>query len=82
MGKPAIQSPLDSLDRRFSVAPMLDWSDRHERYLLRLFSHHAVLYTEMVTTGALRYGDQHRFLAHDPIEHPVALQLGSLWSAD
>lgn len=55
---------------------MLDCTDRHERYLLRLISQHAVLYTEMVTTGAIIHGDQPRFLDFDPSEHPVALQLG------
>ena len=64
------------LDRRFCVAPMLDCTDRHERYLLRLISRHAVLYTEMVTTGALLFGDVERFLKHDESEHPLALQLG------
>ncbi len=55
---------------------MLDWTDRHERYFLRQISRHAVLYTEMVTTGALLHGDAQRYLAHDPAENPLALQLG------
>lgn len=55
---------------------MLDWTDRHERYFLRLISRHARLYTEMVTTGALMHGDVHRHLAYDCAEHPLALQLG------
>ena len=55
---------------------MLDWTDRHCRYLLRLISRHALLYTEMITTGAILKGDRARFLAHDGSEHPVALQLG------
>jgi len=55
---------------------MLDCTDRHERYLLRLISKHAVLYTEMVTTGALLFGDTAKFLDFDQSEHPVALQLG------
>jgi len=55
---------------------MLDCTDRHERYLLRLISQHAVLYTEMITTGALLFGDTNRFLAFNDAEHPVALQLG------
>ena len=55
---------------------MLDWSDRHCRYFLRLISRHAWLYTEMVTTGALVHGDAARHLDFDPAEHPVALQLG------
>jgi tRNA-dihydrouridine synthase A len=55
---------------------MMDWTDRHFRYLLRLISKHTLLYTEMVTTGALLYGDRERFLRYDPAEHPLALQLG------
>jgi tRNA-dihydrouridine synthase A len=59
-----------------SVAPMMDWTDRHERFLLRQISRHVRLYTEMVTTGAIQHGDRTRLLAFDPAEHPVALQLG------
>ena len=55
---------------------MLDWTDRHCRYLLRLISRRALLYTEMVTTGAILKGERARFLARDDSEHPVALQLG------
>jgi tRNA-dihydrouridine synthase A len=62
--------------RRLSVAPMLDWTDRHYRYFARLISRHTWLYTEMVTTGALLYGDVERHLRFDEAEHPVALQLG------
>ena len=65
-----------ALDRRFCVAPMLDWTDRHCRYFHRLLSRHAVLYTEMVTTGALLHADPARLLQFDPFEQPVALQLG------
>ena len=61
---------------RVSVAPMMDWTDRHDRYFLRLISRHAVLYTEMVTTGALLHGDARRFLRYDASEHPLVLQLG------
>ena len=64
------------INRLFSVAPMLDWTDRHCRYFYRLMSKHALLYSEMVTTGALIYGDNHRFLQFNPEEHPLALQLG------
>ena len=64
------------ISRRFSIAPMMDWSDRHCRYFWRLLSEHALLYTEMVTTGALIHGDRERFLNFNPEEHPVALQLG------
>lgn len=59
-----------------SVAPMMDWTDRHCRYFLRLISPNVRLYTEMVTTGALIHGDRDRFLRFDDTEHPVALQLG------
>lgn len=55
---------------------MMDWTDRHCRFFLRLLSQHALLYTEMVTTGALLHGDRARFLDHDASEHPLALQLG------
>lgn len=55
---------------------MMDWTDRHDRYFLRLFSRHARLYTEMVTTGALLHGDVDHHLRFDAAEHPVALQLG------
>ncbi len=61
---------------RLSVAPMLDWTDRHCRYFHRLLSRRARLYTEMVTTGALLHGDRGRHLDFDPREHPLALQLG------
>ncbi|NBP95801.1 MAG: tRNA dihydrouridine(20/20a) synthase DusA [Gammaproteobacteria bacterium] len=69
-------SHINPPDYRFCVAPMMDWTDEHERYFLRLVSARARLYTEMVTTGALIYGDRTRFLAHSEEEHPVALQLG------
>lgn len=61
---------------------MLDWTDRHERYFLRLISKHALLYTEMVTTGAIIHGDAHRYLRFNEAEHPVALQLGGSDPAD
>lgn len=61
---------------RFSVAPMMDWTDRFCRQMHRLVSPHALLYTEMVTTGALIHGPRERLLCHDQAEHPVALQLG------
>jgi len=62
--------------RRLSIAPMLNWTDRHYRYLVRLISRHALLYTEMVTTGALIHGDVERHLVFNAEEHPVAIQLG------
>ncbi len=61
---------------------MMDWTDRHCRYFLRLLSRHTLLYTEMVTTGALLHGDAQRFLRHDEAEHPLALQLGGSVPAD
>lgn len=61
---------------RFSVAPMMEWTDRHCRYLHRLLSKRALLYTEMLTTGAVLRGDKIRLLAFDSFEHQVALQLG------
>lgn len=66
----------ENFSRRFSVAPMMDWTTSHFRYLARQLSRHALLYTEMVTTGALIHGDTARFLRHDPAEYPLALQLG------
>src|SRR5439155_25649636 len=64
------------LDSRFSIAPMMDWTDRHCRVFHRLMTRRARLYTEMLTIGAIRHGDRRRLLGFDPIEHPVALQLG------
>jgi tRNA-dihydrouridine synthase A len=61
---------------RFSVAPMMDWTDRHCRVFHRLMTRRARLYTEMLTTGAIIHGDRMRLLGFDPSEHPVALQLG------
>jgi len=66
---------------RFSVAPMLDWTDRHCRYFHRLLSEHALLYTEMVTTGAIIHGKAD-YLAYNEEEHPLALQLGGSNPAD
>src|SRR5947207_6567807 len=64
------------LSRRFSVAPMMEWTDRHCRFFHRLLTRRALIYTEMITTGAVIHGDRTRLLAYDPAEHPVALQLG------
>jgi len=64
------------LDRRFCIAPMMEWTDRHCRYFHRLLTHRALLYTEMLTTGAVLRGDRARLLGFDAAEHPVALQLG------
>lgn len=65
-----------------SIAPMMDWTDRHCRYFHRLLTPHAVLFTEMVTTGALIHGDRDRFLKYNTQEHPVVLQLGGSDPAD
>jgi tRNA-dihydrouridine synthase A len=64
------------LDRRLSIAPMMDCTDRHCRYFLRLIARRALLYTEMIPTGAILHGPRARVLRFDPAEHPVALQLG------
>jgi len=69
-------------DYLFSVAPMMDWTDRHCRVFHRLMSRRARLYTEMLTTGAIIHGDRRRLLGFDPSEHPVALQLGGSEPAD
>jgi tRNA-dihydrouridine synthase A len=61
---------------RFAVAPMMDWTDRHCRVFHRCLSRRARLYTEMVTTGAVLHADPQRLIGFDPVEHPVALQLG------
>jgi tRNA-dihydrouridine synthase A len=61
---------------RFSVAPMMDWTDRHCRVFHRIMTRRAKLYTEMLTTGAILHGDRKRLLGFDASEHPVALQLG------
>ena len=71
-----------SLDRRLSVALMMDWTDRHCRYFLRGFSPHVLLYTEMITAAAILRGDRERLLKFDAEEHPVALQLGGSEPAD
>ncbi|WP_195764331.1 tRNA-dihydrouridine synthase, partial [Neisseria gonorrhoeae] len=62
--------------RRLCVAPMLDWTDRHYRYLARQITRNAWLYSEMVNAGAIVYGDKDRFLMFNEGEQPVALQLG------
>jgi tRNA-dihydrouridine synthase A len=65
-----------SIPHRLCTAPMMDWSDRHCRYFFRQLSRHALVYTEMITTGTLVHGDVERHLRFSPEEHPVALQLG------
>lgn len=66
----------DSIRRRLSVAPMMDYTDRHARYLFRLITRHTLLYTEMVTSAALRHGDAEKLLGYHVEEHPLALQVG------
>jgi tRNA-dihydrouridine synthase A len=70
--KPFLAPPMD----RFSVAPMMDWTDRYCRVFHRVLTRRALLYTEMVTTGAILFGPKERLLRFSPAEHPVALQLG------
>jgi tRNA-dihydrouridine synthase A len=62
--------------RRFAIAPMMEWTDRHCRFFHRLLTRRALIYTEMITTGAVLRGNRARLLAYDTAEHPVALQLG------
>ncbi|WP_133405515.1 tRNA dihydrouridine(20/20a) synthase DusA [Parashewanella tropica] len=69
------KTSITSTNRKFSIAPMLDWTDRHYRYMARLMSKQALLYTEMVTTGAILHG-KGDYLAYNDEEHPLALQLG------
>ncbi len=70
------QDGLDELERTISVAPMMEWTDRHCRYFLRLITRRALLYTEMLTSSAVINGDRQRILEFDEAEHPIALQLG------
>ena len=70
MNQETLQKP------HISIAPMMDWTDRHFRTMMRFISPHVYLYTEMVTTGALIHGDRARFLRYSECEHPIALQLG------
>jgi len=67
---------LITMNRRFCIAPMMEWTDRHCRFFHRLLTRRALIYTEMVTTGAVLHGDRGRLLGFDPTEHTVALQLG------
>jgi tRNA-dihydrouridine synthase A len=67
---------MDRLERKFAVAPMMDWTDRHCRFFHRLLTRRALIYTEMVTIGAVLHGDRARLIGFDPFEHPVAIQLG------
>ncbi|MBL4583950.1 MAG: tRNA dihydrouridine(20/20a) synthase DusA [Pseudomonadales bacterium] len=65
-----------TINHPISIAPMLKWTDLHHRYLMRLISSRALLYTEMITTGALIHGERERYLAYNSEEHPVSMQLG------
>lgn len=67
---------VENFSKQISVAPMMDWTDRHDRAFLRLFSRDIVLYTEMITSHALMHGDRQHLLAYDAIEQPLVLQLG------
>ncbi len=67
---------MNKINRRFSIAPMMAWSDRHCRMFWRQLTQHAVMYTEMVTTGAILHAGADRFLTYNTGEHPLALQLG------
>ncbi len=80
-----LESRMKSLtkqDIRFSTAPMMEWTDRHCRFFHRLMSRRARLYTEMLTTGAVIFGDRDRLLGFDAAERPLALQLGGSDPAD
>src|SRR6202140_2552857 len=67
---------MSDINRVFSIAPMMEWTDRHCRFFHRLLTRRALIYTEMLTTGAILRGDRARLLGFDTFEHPVALQLG------
>jgi tRNA-dihydrouridine synthase A len=73
---------LKNQEKIFAVAPMMDWTDRHCRMFHRTLTRRSLVYTEMVTTGAVLHGDRARLLAFDPAEHPVALQLGGCAPAE
>src|SRR6184192_910554 len=63
-------------DRKFCIAPMMEWTDRHCRFFHRLLTRRARIYTEMITTGAVLHGPRARLMAYDVAEHPLAIQLG------
>ena len=73
---PVAQTGTSVATHRVCVAPMMDYTDRHFRYFVRLMTRHTLLYTEMVTSGAILHGEHRRFLEFHPAEHPLALQLG------
>jgi tRNA-dihydrouridine synthase A len=77
LGEPdSIVNRKADLNRVFSIAPMMEWTDRHCRFFHRLLTRRTLLYTEMVTTGAVLHGNRERLIGFDPAEQPVALQLG------
>ncbi|MFT4715815.1 MAG: tRNA-dihydrouridine synthase A [Paracoccaceae bacterium] len=76
------QPNISRINRRLSVAPMMDWTDRHCRFLHRLLSRQTLLYTEMITAKAIIHGDRDRLLGFDAFEHPIALQVGGSDPAD
>jgi tRNA-dihydrouridine synthase A len=71
-----VKAMSETLSRRFCIAPMMEWTDRHCRFFHRLLTRRALIYTEMLTTGAVLRGDRERLLRFDAAEHPVAIQLG------
>src|SRR6201996_3777203 len=71
-----MQKTTTAPQRRFCIAPMMEWTDRHCRVFHRLLTRRSLLYTEMLTTGAIIHGDRVRLLSFDRVEHPIALQLG------
>ncbi|MGP5314195.1 tRNA dihydrouridine(20/20a) synthase DusA [Psychrobacter faecalis] len=73
---------VDMTNKRLSVAPMIDWTTTDYRYFARLFNPHVYLYTEMISTGALLYGNRARHLRFDTLEHPLVLQLGGADSSE
>src|SRR5258708_39492908 len=66
----------NDLERKFCIAPMMEWTDRHCRFFHRLLTRRALIYTEMISAGAVLRGPRARLMAYDAAEHPVALQLG------
>ena len=71
-----VENVMNGPDHRLSVAPMMDWTDRHERFFLRQITSRTLLYTEMITTGAILHGDRDQLLGYHACEHPLALQVG------
>src|SRR6266481_3693397 len=74
--RPEKRMDLNDLERKFCIAPMMEWTDRHCRFFHRLLTRCALIYTEMISTGAVLRGPRARLMAYDAAERPVALQLG------